>query len=515
MNLLDSLNNGRNTNIFKPSDNQVAIFNFMRNSNAGNGITSAVAGSGKTTTLIEALKVIEPGKKAIYAAFNKSIVEEIKMRIPNGVDIQTMHAIGLAAIKGAYGYKIKLDGRKYNTYIKTFDNKWQTKEIEKPNEYRKRIHKLCDLLRQSVCAAVGELYQVATKNGVEFEEIDLERAFEVVEIASDESRFIDFVDMLYYPIKHNLPLISTYDWVLIDECQDLNRAQQELVMRLLRKEKRGAGTEAVVGRWLAVGDPGQAIYGFAGADTDSYSRLRSLADIELPLSTSYRCSQEVVRLAQTINPLIQSSPTAPVGIVNHKGKLSDIKDGDFVLCRNTAPLIDVCLKFIGMNRKAYIIGSDIGKTVIELIDRTLESLISNMFIILDQDRDELIQSLWEKGYTTEEALESELMQRYDEKIQIIRVIWKANRFQYTHQLVAKINEIFNDDNTKSGIIFSTIHKAKGLESHTVHIICKELMPNPRATKDWELQQERNLMYVAYTRAKHTLNFVEDYKFINI
>lgn len=514
MNLLNSLNNAT-SNKFVPSDNQAAVFNFMRNPEGGNAITSAVAGSGKTTTLVEALKVIEPGKKAIYAAFNKSIVEEIKMRIPNGVDIQTMHAIGLGAIKATFGFKVKLDNRKYNNYIKTFDNKWGTKDVEKPTEYRKRMHKLCDLLRQSVCHTEDELMGVANKNGLSFDNIDLSRAFEVVEIASDDNRSIDFIDMLYYPIKHNLPLVKTYDWVLIDECQDLNRAQQELAVRLLRKEKKGLGEAKTVGRWIAVGDPGQAIYGFAGADTNSYERLRSLADIELPLSTSYRCSQEVVKLAQTINPLIQSSPSAPVGIVNHKGKLSDIKDGDFVLCRNTAPLVDVCLQFIGKNRKAYIIGSDIGKTVIELIDRTLESLISNMFVILDNDRNELIQSLWEKGYTTEEALESELMQRYDEKIQVIRVIWKANRFEYTHQLVKKINEIFNDDNTKEGIVFSTIHKAKGLESHTVHIICKELMPNPRATKDWELQQERNLMYVAYTRAKHTLNFVEDYKFINI
>lgn len=35
------------------------------------------------------------------------------------------------------------------------------------------------------------------------------------------------------------------------------------------------------------------------------------------------------------------------------------------------------------------------------------------------------------------------------------------------------------------------------------------MPSKSAKKDWEIKQEYNLMYVAYTRAKNTLGFIDE------
>ena len=35
------------------------------------------------------------------------------------------------------------------------------------------------------------------------------------------------------------------------------------------------------------------------------------------------------------------------------------------------------------------------------------------------------------------------------------------------------------------------------------------MPNSKAIKDWEVRQEYNLMYVAYTRAKDRLGFIDE------
>lgn len=511
MTLLDAVNSVK-IKKFEPSVYQQAIFDFVKNPEGGNGICSAVAGSGKTTTLVEAGRLIG-SKEGLFAAFNKSIVEELKLRIPHGMDIATTHSIGFSAIKAKLGYKVRVDARKYTSIIKTFTKRWELKEDLTAGEYRKKIKQLCDLYRQNYCESPDDLAPKAEKAGILFQHEDLVRACDVVEFASSDERTVDFIDQLFYPLYHNMEFIKTYDWVFIDECQDLNRCQQMFLERLLKKQKNGEGEEITVGRWLAVGDPGQAIYGFAGADTDSYNKLKSMADVELPLSISYRCAQEVIKLAQTIYPAIQASPTAPVGVVNHKGKLSDVKDGDFILCRNTAPLVDVCLKFLEKGHKAQIIGSDIGKDLISMVEGTNEGVIEQMFVTLKEDEKDIMQSLWEKGYTTDEALDSEIMQRFKEKVTILKVITKANRYTHCFELTGKINSIFNDNDKSSGIILSTIHKAKGLEANNVHIICKELMPSPRAKKDWELEQERNLMYVAYTRAKLTLNFVEDYKFI--
>lgn len=59
---------------------------------------------------------------------------------------------------------------------------------------------------------------------------------------------------------------------------------------------------------------------------------------------------------------------------------------------------------------------------------------------------------------------------------------------------------------------STVHKAKGLEANNVYIVCKSLMPSKTAQQDWEIRQEENLMYVAYTRAKNILGFVSEKDF---
>jgi superfamily I DNA/RNA helicase len=53
---------------------------------------------------------------------------------------------------------------------------------------------------------------------------------------------------------------------------------------------------------------------------------------------------------------------------------------------------------------------------------------------------------------------------------------------------------------------STIHKAKGAEAPRVVVLDPRRMPSKAARVDWEIQQERNLAYVAYTRAREELLF---------
>jgi len=60
-------------------------------------------------------------------------------------------------------------------------------------------------------------------------------------------------------------------------------------------------------------------------------------------------------------------------------------------------------------------------------------------------------------------------------------------------------------NSKSGPILSTIHKTKGLEFDHVYLLRPDLLPAPWVDEDDEesMQQEKNLEYVAVTRAKDT------------
>jgi ATP-dependent exoDNAse (exonuclease V) beta subunit len=82
------------------------------------------------------------------------------------------------------------------------------------------------------------------------------------------------------------------------------------------------------------------------------------------------------------------------------------------------------------------------------------------------------------------------------------------------ELIKKIEDVFSDSK-KEGISLSTIHKAKGLESTNVYIACPSLMPSKSAKQQWEKEQEHNLMYVAFTRAKEKLIFLdgEEYNYL--
>lgn len=99
---------------------------------------------------------------------------------------------------------------------------------------------------------------------------------------------------------------------------------------------------------------------------------------------------------------------------------------------------------------------------------------------------------------------------FDEKVQVLDIICSENRIQTVDTIEKRLTELFKDD--KVGILFATIHKSKGLEAERVHIICDELMPSKYAKKDWEKEQEKNLMYVAYTRAKKSLIFNSEFEF---
>ena len=56
----------------------------------------------------------------------------------------------------------------------------------------------------------------------------------------------------------------------------------------------------------------------------------------------------------------------------------------------------------------------------------------------------------------------------------------------------------------------TVHKAKGLEADRVFVVDRHLLPAVYAQKAWERQQESNLDYVARTRARKSLIYVNDW-----
>ena len=114
------------------------------------------------------------------------------------------------------------------------------------------------------------------------------------------------------------------------------------------------------------------------------------------------------------------------------------------------------------------------------------------------------------GIDEETAIKSQQIQSKLDSIKALEIL--SEGLNTTEEVMAKIDEIFPTRDKKNGIALSTIHKAKGLEANNVYIVCNSLMPSKSANKDWEIKQEYNLMYVAYTRAKNTLGFIDEKEF---
>jgi len=325
-------------------------------------------------------------------------------------------------------------------------------------------------------------------------------------LQAKEEHIIDFGDMLWLPWVWGLQP-RMYDWVFVDECQDLNRAQLEMVLKLRMRPMVNEHGPLIYGRMIFVGDPRQAIYGFSGADAASYTNIRERTGAtEFPLSVSYRCPVLVVREAQAIVPTIQPRPNAPLGTVRYISETdlyTQVQERDLLLCRMTAPLIATCLDLIRQKVPARVRGKDIGKMLV----KTVKIVSERQWFKFEEFPTHLHE------YTEEQV--NKLKKRDDQESAIERLYdIDAALFACFEGLGGRdvlefcegIQFLFSDD--RPGVWLSTVHKAKGLEASRVFILRPDKLPLVwRGQQAWETEQEMNLKYVAITRALEELVYV--------
>ena len=289
---------------FKPSIYQQKIFDFVVKG-SGNAVINAVAGSGKTTTIVEALKLIPKEQKVIFVAFNKSIVNELIAKVPSNVEVKTMHSFGFGAVRYALG-NVAVKDDKVMEIIKSLYPAWNIPESV-ADGYMHRVRQLVDLARLNLASNMEELYEISEHHGVEILNGEIEKSWIVYEVARNFKKMIDMTDMIFLPAYYNFNC-KKYDWVFVDECQDLNRCQQQILKNMVKPNG---------GRFVAVGDPRQAIYGFAGADARSFESLGKIPNTTiLPLSVNYRCGSSIIDLAKKIVPQLEAFEKAAIKVIN-------------------------------------------------------------------------------------------------------------------------------------------------------------------------------------------------------
>lgn len=498
------------------SSYQEAIFEFVK-TGVGNAVIEAVAGSGKTSTIVECTQRLPRGKTCIMLAFNKTIAEELKSR---GVNARTFHSLTYSPV---------MNSRKTNN-VETNKLRMLAKQMCDSDTafiYGAFIAKLVGLARNAGIGCLVPDTEQAWWDLIDHHDLELENergnTAKGVELArelldeSNRSNYVDFDDMLYFAVKDGI-LLPKFDFIFVDEAQDVSAIQRAIIRKICHTDTR----------IVFVGDPKQSIYGFRGAGSDSIELLeKEFNCTNLPLTISYRCSGNVVKEARKYVSHIESAPDAPDGTIYKVKSLKQVIKNtaelcagtsteltpetpadrcftprDLVVCRTTKPLISLAFRAMRQRIPVKIVGREIGQGLKTLIGKMRAKDVDDLTVKLEQWAAREIDKAIAK------QLDSKVDQLQDKVDAILCLIdGLPEDARSIQDLTNCIDSLFNDD--VQALTLSTIHKAKGTEANRVWWLNSEDCPSKWARQSWQKQQEINLMYVAITRAKTELMYVSD------
>ncbi len=489
-----------------PSPNQEVIYTAITSTDS-NIVIQAVAGSGKSTTLLGILERVE--YRSLFLAFNKSIQEEVQKEIEaKGLlhgKAMTVHSLGLKSITETYGQK--------NVIVNKNKNWDLLKDLEKYNkrlfsgliwEEKAKINitimEMNDVSRLFMTDDMITIFKYMKEmDKFYFEHTQLKNLWNEFLVIREQTYHnkieIDFIDMIFLPVRDKLVIPICPYYLFIDEAQDLNLAQHQFIDLLVQ--------QGDVQRFVAVGDRRQSIYGFSGAFGNSFDMfLEKPNTIELSLDVCYRCPQSIVDEANAVYNVMEGFKEEE-GIVENLNYIEGIKDGSMIICRNTTPLIDLYFQLLAQNKKVFLKGEDILGSITKFLK-------PYSYKTVDYTKDKISQEL--------KRLEQKSNKSDDERFKYFRLKQNFSNFvllisnikignDKVEVLLQSLNTMFNEISDSDAITLCTIHKSKGLEADIVYILDESLIPSKFAKSPMQLEQEQNLKYVARTRAKKELYYL--------
>ena len=487
------------------SPQQKAVIDWVQGGSGSLNLI-AYAGCAKTSTLMECAKVIKG--TGVMCAFNKSIADEFSARLAAqqsyNVKGGTIHSVGYAAWRKIAKRLGSPDGRK----VAGLARKRATWD-------RKLSNIIADVVSFGKKSCLGvEGSPAYTDQGAWERVIDYFELREEIPTGIRMERFvgycievyeeslnlcesvIDFDDMLLAPLYFQAPF-QKYDWVFVDEGQDLDEARRQIMLRMMH----GDGSS----RMIVTGDPQQCIYTFAGATHNSMDLMKGILNsTDLKLSVTFRCPKAVVDVAQTWVPDFEAHPNNPEGevsLISHE-QFFEIRDfdidNDVILCRNTRPLVGIAGRLRKANIPCVVEGQS-GKVLKALAVKWGDNIrIDEWLEYLDH-----YQAQEVKKYKDKENPEK--AEYVMDKCNTMRDMAERVGFNKTVQDLVRYIDFLFGDSLKHALRLCTGHRAKGREWRRVFLVGRNrYMPSPWAKTAKELRSEENLAYVMVTRAKHAL-----------
>lgn len=488
----------------------------------------------------------EKPRSIIYTAFNNSIVKQFNKdytwlvqsleAIGVRLEFRTLHSLGFAACRRKFrlkwgsvskyksrdllsllwGRDLREIWKEKATVIEAVEDLVRKVKINLAHEWDGPAPQPGQPEMSSLKVEDAELSRLAMHYNIDTEGQD-EEVFaltkQILNMSLAETDRLDFEDQVWMPHVYDMPVWDKFQLGLVDESQDLNRVQQELVMKYCD-------------RILLVGDDRQAIYGFAGADVASMENVkqRLMADrrgcVEMTLTVTRRCGTAIVEEAKKIVPDFEAHATNLKGEVltmPYEQAETEMGGKDMVVCRTNAPLVKLCFSLLKQGRRCHIQGRDIGEGFHKMIKQSGATTVDGLLEWLEQHEFQMLERMKKRRIVDEDAIIA-----LQDQCACLRMF--AESALELSDVEEKINKVFrikpgrkrrgdeeDEEETYSeaegDIKLTSVHRAKGLEAKRVWIIRPEKMPHPKAKSEWAKLQEMNLKYVAVTRAISTLVFV--------
>ncbi len=498
----------------------------------GPALVLAGPGSGKTTVIIERIsllttKVTEPSR-LLSVTFSRAAGREMKERYIQKYPerevpvFSTVHSLCNTIIKehekksGIVLTRIEgvnnIKGKIINEIWKHVNPNISIPETEEILSLISRKKNTGDLLR----------YSIQIKN--------FDKVYKMYEEYKRNNRLIDFDDMIFYArdlLENNKDLrnkwASKYEYIQVDEGQDLSKAQFDVIRYI-------CGNNNV----FVVADDDQGIYAFRGADPSCVLDFEKYYPgcKKYYLEENYRSSGRIVELASKVVNTNKNRYEKNLFTINKRGPkikfrhckniseqakyvcdlIKNCKGTSGVLYRNNLSSIlfrlylskmDINFKVLGgiVNPPEYMMVKKVLKRIKETEDKAIFLIPKPDKVFAEYVKEgflDIYRSYYEthgKGRVLVEYLYEfictlcKLCPTYDKCIELLDKMCKT------------------DDSSET--TFTTVHSAKGLEFDDVYIVdlVKYEFPSKDSMKGDLLEEERRLFYVAMTRTRQNLYLV--------
>ena len=545
---------------FKPSTYQQNILDFFLNNPQSNMLVNALAGSGKSTT---ACMLSEHSKTSdLYIAFNASVVEEFKKKIKNPkTKVMTMHSLAYSIMlynveqeSKDSGEKPKGFGSQRSKRTVSLDNfkphKILDEEITKRYgryiEFAKRgflkdnyvnLYNLCRLTltdmssNKDVSRLIDDHVLFLYYGDEGYSAPDISEITSTLKILDTKSRqqfetqgIIDFTDMLWITfnkLKYDnweVPYWALYTNIYCDEVQDFSNIQ----LNFLKFIKRAKG------RYVFIGDFHQAIYNFAGANAQAFNQIpKMFAPVEtFDLPICYRCAKShLSRVNREYGIPILPCDDAPLGFVKtiDKNKISEYaKAGDMVISRKNKWIAEVVLDLARNGTPIFIEDKEMVVAIkrqilsskctsVGTLEKFLQKVISNY----NKKLFEIVSKNVREGGHEEERLEAvaETNSKIDNTSFLLEILEGYLENHTSSDSVSKfsdfVDKLLNTTPSPDCVRLCSIHKAKGLEATNVFVLNEAKINFDFRNSKEQNVQEKNLSYIATTRAKEGLYLVKE------